>query len=140
MANRGQILSRAAVAVACALGLVSCAEDVTGPSDLQGGVWKLASMETETGGTFEPEDASRFTVEFSADGTLGVQADCNQCGGSYTVSGESLTVGPLVCTLIACPTARGQEFAALLDGTTEVDADGEELEIESPEGTLEFTR
>jgi heat shock protein HslJ len=135
----GRFGRRALVIVFCALGLVSCSEDVTGPSDLQGGVWRLRSMETETGGAFEPSDRSRFTVEFKADGTIGVRADCNQCGGTYSVSGGRLTVGPLVCTLIACPTAQGQQFAALLDGNTSVDADGDGLEIESADGTLEFT-
>ena len=130
-----------ALAIACgALLFASCSEDVTGPSDLQGGEWRLASMETETGGRFVPEDPSRFTVEFQADGTIRVRADCNGCGGSYTMSGERLTVGPMVCTLIACPTTRGQEFAGLLEGTSDVDADGNELEIESPDGTLELTR
>jgi heat shock protein HslJ len=97
-------------------------------------------MRTEAGGTFAPSDPSRFTIEFKTDGTIGVRADCNQCGGSYSVSGDTLTVGPLVCTLIACPTGEGQQFAALLDGSTEVDADGDELEIESADGTLELTR
>ena len=137
--KNGRFGKRAVVAVVLGFGLASCAEDVTGPSDLQG-AWRLASMETETGGRFVPPDPGQFTVEFNADGTMGVRADCNQCGGSYTLSGDRLTVGPLVCTLIACPTGRGQEFASLLEGTTEVDADGAELELESPDGTLELTR
>ena len=139
--REGRLFRGPALAIACgALLFASCSEDVTGPSDLQGGEWRLASMETETGGRFVPEDPSRFTVEFQADGTIRVRADCNGCGGSYTMSGEQLTVGPLVCTLIACPTTRGQEFVSLLEGTTDVDADGSELEIESPDGTLELTR
>lgn len=125
---------------ACALGAAGCSDEVTGPSDLEGGVWRLESMEIEGGAAFAPEDPSRFTVEFNPDGTIGVRADCNQCGGSYTLSGDRLTVGPLACTLVACPTNRGQEFATLLDGTTSVDADDDELEIESSRGSLAFTR
>jgi heat shock protein HslJ len=125
---------------ACALVLAGCSDEVTGPSDLQGGQWRLQSMETEEG-RFVPDDSSLFTVQFAADGTVGVRADCNQCGGSYTLNGDTLTVGPLVCTLIACPTARGQQFATLLDGTGEVEIeDDRELEIESSEGTLILTR
>ena len=137
--RNGRFGTRALSAIVLALGLASCSEDVTGPSDLQG-AWRLASMETETGGRFVPEDPGRFTVEFQADGTILVRADCNGCGGSYTMSGDRLTVGPMVCTLIACPTGRGQEFTSLLEGTSEADADGNELELESPDGTLEFTR
>ena len=130
---------KGSLAIFLGLGLVSCSGDVTGPSDLQGPAWRLESMETASG-TFVPADRDRFTVEFRADGTIGVIADCNQCGGAYSVDGDRLTVGPLACTLIACPTAEGQRFAALLDGTTSVDADENELEIESADGTLEFTR
>ena len=75
-----------------------------------------------------------------ADGTLGVRADCNQCGGSYTLRDGRMTVGPLACTLIACPTNRGQEFASLLQGTTSLELEEGELEIESPDGTLVLTR
>ena len=129
-----------ALALCGALVLASCSESVTGPSDLQGGAWRLAAMEMESGGRFVPDDPSRFTVEFDADGTVAVRADCNGCGGSYTLNGDRLTVGPMVCTLIACETARGQEFASLMDGTTSVEREGRELEIESSRGTLELTR
>ncbi len=81
-------LAGRALALCGALVLASCAESVTGPSDLQGGAWRLASMETETGGRFVPDDPGRFTVEFDADGTVGVRADCNGCGGSYTLDGD----------------------------------------------------
>lgn len=128
-----------ALALAGALGLVSCSDGVTGPSDLQGGAWRLESMETE-GGRFVPDDPGLFTVEFGADGALGVRADCNQCGGSYTLNGDTLTVSPLTCTLVACPTPRGQQFAALLEGTTSVESDDGKLEIESSEGELVLTR
>jgi heat shock protein HslJ len=128
-----------ALVVGCALGLGSCGEGVTGPSALQGTPWQLESMEI-AGGTFEPDDPSRFTVEFDADGTIGIRADCNQCGGTYVLNGDRLTAGPLACTLVACPTPRGQQFAGLLDGTSSVDIDDDELEIESSEGKLVLTR
>ena len=123
-----------------ALVLAGCSDEVTGPSDVEGGAWRLESMALDGAAAFVPSDPSRFTVEFKADGTLGVTADCNQCGGSYTLSGGNLTVGPLICTLVACPTSRGQEFAGLIDGTASLDVEDDELEIESSDGRLEFTR
>ena len=94
-----------------------------------------------TGATqFVPEDPSRFTVEFKADGQLGVRADCNVCGGSYTLNDGTLTSGPLVCTLVACPRPEGEQFASIIDGTSELDTDDDELEIESSEGKLVLTR
>jgi heat shock protein HslJ len=140
MTNREKTrFSGPAVMMACVLGVASCSDGVTGPSDIQGGPWRLESMETE-GGMFKPQDPGVFTVAFAADGTVGVRADCNQCGGTYTLSGDRLTVSPLICTLVACSTNRGQQFAALLEGTTSVDADRMELELESPDGTLVLTR
>ena len=140
MATHGMRRLLGSLALAGGLALAGCSEDVTGPSDLQGGAWRLRSMETETGGRFVPDDPGQFTVEFKADGTIGVRADCNGCGGSYTLAGDRLTVGPLVCTLIACPTPRGQQFAGLLDGTTEIEVEDGVLEIESPDGSVELIR
>jgi heat shock protein HslJ len=97
-------------------------------------------MELDDSAAFVPDDPSRFTVEFKADGSLGVRADCNQCGGSYTLNGGNLTVGPLACTLVACPTTHGQEFTSLIDGTTSLEVEDGELEIESSDGRLVLTR
>lgn len=118
----------------------ACSDEVTGPSDLVGGAWRLESMELDGAAAFVPDDPSRFTVEFKADGSLGVRADCNQCGGSYTLSGGNMTAGPLFCTLVACPTNRGQEFTSLIDGTTSLELEAGTLEIESSDGTLVLTR
>ena len=142
MVNRKSVRRFAPVVVLFASALVhaACSDEVTGPSDLVGDAWRLESMELDDAAAFVPADPSRFTVEFNEDGTLGVTADCNQCGGSYTLTDGRLTAGPLVCTLIACPTNRGQEFASLIDGTSSLELDDDELEIESSDGRLLLTR
>jgi heat shock protein HslJ len=131
------------LAVAAAgLPLVSCTDGVTGPSDLMGGVWKLQSMQlTGASSSFVPDDPDRFTVEFKSDGLVGVVADCNSCGGSYSVSGDQLSVPQMACTLALCATAQGGEFASIIDGTSTLDKDGEDtLEIVSSEGRLTLKR
>jgi heat shock protein HslJ len=130
------------VAAAAALSSVSCTDGVTGPSDLMGGVWKLQSMRV-AGATadFVPTDPDRFTVEFKADGFVGVVADCNSCGGAYSVKDEQLSVPEMACTLVLCATPNGGEFASIIDGTSTLDKDGEDtLEIESSEGRVTLTR
>ena len=123
------------------LGLWSCSEDATGPSDLTSGKWELQSMELSGAPRFVPDDPERFTVEFNAGGRIGVVADCNQCGGSYSVSDARLTVSSLACTLVACSTPEGEQFTSLIDGVSSVDKDGDDrLEIQSTEGTLVLTR
>lgn len=50
------------------------------------------------------DDPSHYTVEFKADGTLGIQADCNQLSWTYTQESNSLSIndfGPT--TLAMCP-------------------------------------
>jgi len=118
----------------------ACAHEVTGPSDLEGAAWRLQAIEVDGANAFVPEDRSRFTIEFGADEALGVRADCNLCGGSYALSSGRMTVGPLACTLIACPTNRGQEFASLLQGTTSIELEDAELRIGSDRGTLVLMR
>lgn len=131
-----------AAAVIAGLPLVSCSDGVTGPSDVVGGAWRLESMRL-AGATssFVPDDPSRFTVEFHADGALGVRADCNSCGGSYSLSGDRLTVPGMACTLALCATPYGGEFANLIEGTSTLDKDGDDtLQIASPDGRLTLTR
>jgi heat shock protein HslJ len=125
--------------LAGALPLLSCSDGVTGPSTLSG-VWKLQSMELAGAERFVPDDPDRFTVAF-LDSRIGVTADCNQCGGTYSVSDETLYVSPLACTLVQCPTHEGGRFASLIDGRSKLESDARgELVIQSPEGTLILTR
>jgi heat shock protein HslJ len=127
--------------LAVLLPLLSCSENVTGPSDVVGNAWRLESMQLAGAAPFTPADADRFTVEFDDDGSVGVVADCNQCGGSYSVSDGTLSVSDLACTLILCPTAEGGQFASLIDGTSRIEREGENrLVIGSSEGTLVLRR
>jgi heat shock protein HslJ len=120
---------------------VSCAEGVNEPSDLMGGTWKLRSMEPVGGPSFTPENPDLFTVDFGSNGQISVVADCNSCGGSYTVEDGTVAVSELVCTLIGCSGGTaGQQFATLVEGRASADVDGDELILESSEGTLRLRR
>ena len=134
------LIVAALATLAVTLSQVSCSRDVTGPSDLEG-LWRLESMEPAGAPAFAPNDPARFTVEFGADRQIFLVADCNQCAGSYTLSGASLVVPELTCTLISCPTAQGGRFASLIEGTSSVERDGDSrLEIESSDGELLLRR
>jgi heat shock protein HslJ len=132
-----------AAALAVTLCLAACDDDFVSPSELMGGEWRLQSMQRVAGPVVIPENPARYTVTFEADGRMAVQADCNSCGGSYSLGKGSLTVSPLVCTLIACPEPTlGQRFVQSLEGTSSVDLDegGARLTFSSAEDTLRFTR
>jgi heat shock protein HslJ len=82
-----------------------------------------------------------YTLTF-ADGRLSTRADCNTCGGSFSLSGQTLTAGPaLACTRAACPTmAFENEYTGLLAGDTTVTLEGRTLRLSSPRGALRFVR
>jgi heat shock protein HslJ len=70
---------------------------------LVGQTWYLAEIQYMNDTTKRPADPAQYTVEFLADGTLSIKADCNNASGTYTSEGSSLSIvlGPM--TLAACP-------------------------------------
>lgn len=45
----------------------------------------------------------RYTVLFSEEGKAAMQFDCNRGSGNFTISGNSISFGPLISTRMACP-------------------------------------
>ena len=101
--------------------------------------WQLESFAPPSGPAVQVADPNLYTVRFGADGTLAARADCNRCAGPYRLNGASLTVGPLACTLAACPLPTlGDQFTAALDGVTSYVQTPTELVLTSDRGTLHF--
>lgn len=96
---------------------------------LKGTTWGFASDSAETG----------RSVHFSGDGRLQGFGGCNQFSGRFTVSGDTLSIGPLVATLRACAddvmTREGELFQAL-QGTRMAASSGDELILKAAEGTV----
>jgi heat shock protein HslJ len=139
MPNRNAILAWSLATTILAQG---CGGRVlSGPSAVTGGVWKLQSLETPAGGLVGISQPDRYTVEFKDAGALAVKADCNTCGGSYTISGEALQVGPLACTRAFCgPTSSDAAFLDVLSNARSIGVRGIELSIDSAKGTLRLAR
>ena len=52
----------------------------------------------------EPEDRSRYTLEFGTDGQASLLADCNRGTGSWTSGfGPQLRFGLIAATMAMCP-------------------------------------
>jgi heat shock protein HslJ len=101
--------------------------------------WQLESFQPSAGPIIPVGNPARYTARFDADGTLDVRADCNTCGGSYRVAGASMTVGPLACTLIACPLpSLADRFTAALTGVSGYVQTESELLLLHAGGTLRF--
>jgi heat shock protein HslJ len=120
--------------------LTSCEDGVTDPTDLAG-EWRLEELRPPSGTSLTPPASGRFTVQFEADGRVSARADCNGCGGSYTLDDDTVVVSQLACTLIACPNAPfDQQYLAVLVGASELELEDGRLILESSRGELRFTR
>ena len=71
--------------------------------ELTGQVWQWVDLTTPVE-TISAVDPARYTIEFMADGTASIKADCNQVQASYVADGSGaivITLGP--STMAACP-------------------------------------
>jgi heat shock protein HslJ len=126
--------------VLTALLVASCGDNPFGPSGIKENTWKLESVERAGSPTIQaPND--RYTLRLNNDGTLSVQADCNQCTATYTLKGSALTIGPLQCTSISCGVGSiDGTYATILTGTSQVETSDSHsvLVIRNSVATLRF--
>ncbi len=91
-------------------------EDRAGPQ-LVGPVWLWQQTLMSNDDQFGPDNPANYTVQFMADGTVAVQADCNRVGGSYTLDDSAIAIELGPSTLVACPEGSlGDPFVAQLGG------------------------
>lgn len=77
---------------------------------------------------------TQITALFGEDGTVSGTASCNNYSGPYTVDGQSIQIGPLVSTMMACADPEGimeQETAylAALEQATTYQIEGDMLTL-----------
>lgn len=104
--------------------------------DLEGKTFVATEV---SGGTIV--DGSEIVVTFE-DGAVIVAAGCNTQRGGYEITDGTLTVDPLVATMMACDDAlmaQDQLMADLLSAEPTVALDGDELTIASSTTTVTLT-
>lgn len=82
-----------------------------------------------------------YTIEFLADGSVAVVADCNNGNGSYAVDGSSVSISILVVTAAACAEGSlGGSFIEYLNQAAIYTLDGTTLRIDlfADGGTMTF--
>jgi heat shock protein HslJ len=62
--------------------------------------------------TIVASDPASYVLVFNDDGSVNVTADCNTGFGDFTVDGQSISIGPLGTTRMACP--EGSQDTAFL--------------------------
>ena len=134
---------------------VGCSEPLSAPTspsaaanaaaaltaDQLAGTWTLVSIQpTGQGEELTPTGAT-YTLSF-ATGRLSTKADCNSCSAAFTVSGQTLTVGPVMaCTRAACPTMAFENvYTNVLSGESTVTASAAALVLSSDRGQLRFAK
>jgi heat shock protein HslJ len=128
-----------ALAIFVALAMTSCGESPTSPSDLTDRLWRLVAIEPATGTATVVTDSARYSLEFLNDSRVSARADCNTCSGSYSLSGESISIGPLACTRAFCGEASLDTiFTQGLSDARTATLDEGLLQLRGPAVTLKF--
>ena len=94
------------------------------PATLPGSAWQVTTFAGQN-----PLADHPITFEFDTEGNIAGDASCNRFGGTCTIEGDTMKVGPLRSTRRACePDIMQQEhkFLALLGSVTtwKIDSDG----------------
>jgi heat shock protein HslJ len=122
-----------------AAGAIACDENPVGPSQIRNITWKLETVERPGTATITVPNPEQFTVRFEDNGNLSVRADCNSCGGSYTLDGASLSISAVACTRVACPVpGLDTIFTQALESIRSATVSGQQLTISGAGGTLRF--
>lgn len=112
--------------------LAACA----GTNPLSDTSWALVSYGSVDNPTLAQPDILAY-ISFSADGNLKGDVGCNGFSGSYEVSGDKLTIGPIMSTLMGCESPRMEQetgVLTLLNGTLVFEINGGDLTIFSDDG------
>lgn len=111
------------------------------PLPLEGTVWTVESIISADVISSTPAEATA-TLTFDGEGSLGVEPGCNTGGGDYELDGDTITLGPIATTLMACEGAKGELENAVLDvlnkGELTVSIEGDTLTLMAGEDGLEL--
>jgi heat shock protein HslJ len=88
-------------------GAASATAPLTNP-DLVGTEWVLGDLPGQVLADVRP------TISFSGDGTVTGNAGCNTFNATYTVTGDTIEIGPIMSTKMACEEPMATVEAAYL--------------------------
>jgi polar amino acid transport system substrate-binding protein len=106
------------------------------------GKWRWTSIETPVK-SIDVKNPAKYTIEFAADNTVRVIADCNRGTGTYKVDGRSLKFSPIATTRMACPAGSqdGMYLASLNAARIyKLDQDTLYVDLFADGGTMKFVR
>ena len=94
----------AGLSVAFAFGARVLAEAQDSAAGLAGTSWQLVKFVGVDGKRVAPDDGSKYTIAFDADGGVSARLDCNRGRGTWKSAGANqLQFGPMALTRAMCP-------------------------------------
>jgi heat shock protein HslJ len=103
--------------------------------------WGLVSYAGGSGAATEVPDGVTATALF-ADGTVSGSGGCNRFTGPYELDGDTISIGPLASTLMACVEPQGsveQAYLAALEQTAGYQTDASTLDLLDGSGDVVLT-
>jgi heat shock protein HslJ len=89
-----------------------------------------------------PRPGSALDAEFTADAISG-NGGCNRFNGPFTTDGDTITIGPLASTLMACTddalNQQEQRYTAALEAAKTFSLAGDRLELFREDGGIAVT-
>jgi putative lipoprotein len=101
------------------------------------GPWYVTGYNNGAEAVVTPIIGSEPSISFHPDGTVEGFGGCNQFGGGYSVDGDTIAIGPLHSTLIACSdeiNAQEVQFLMALEAATTWQVQGDALELRDDAG------
>src|SRR4051812_49579775 len=86
--------------------IVACAHPSppTAKTSLGGTSWRLVKFQGGDGAVFTPDDGSKYTLAFDADGIVSARIDCNRARGGGQRAGHHLhAIGPFAAPRAGLP-------------------------------------
>ena len=108
-----------------------------------GPVWYWISYQGSDGSSLAPDDPDRYTLQLLPDGTAQMKADCNTASGSYSRSGNSLTIDVLSITDNNCGEGSlSSKYLQLLESAASFTLNDNRMNIAlaAGAGTMRFTK
>lgn len=113
------------------------------PGTLEGATWHATGINNGRGGVESVVAGTDPTLVYDPAGTVSGNASCNQYNGGAVVDGDTVAIGPLASTKMACTdeAASTQEFAflAALEASTTFEVRGSRLELRDDSGALQVS-
>lgn len=83
--------------------VAGCAQVAPPQETLAGTSWQLVRFQGGDGKVLTPDDRSKYTLAFNAEGRVAARLDCNRGTGSWKSAGQGqLELGPMAVTRAMC--------------------------------------